>query len=684
MAVLNNTGIRMGASGAGGDAYQIEKSLRFNKDDDAKLSRTFTSAGDQTKFTVSFWFKNCDAGANNYKMFFCVDNSGASNFSLYGGYLGTTFYDAAGSGWAVTANTSATHLFRDPSAWYHIVLSIDTAAGTTNADRQKIWVNSEQLTLTFTTYWDGLMTGNVRGWNTADEHFIGMRGSSYGGNWLAAEYHFIDGQALTPSDFGETNEATGQWVPIEYTGGSYGTNGFYLKFNGTDLGEDSSGNDNHWTANNLSTLVGNGNHASEVSGTPYNVNYPITNMFNGLTNMYIAYSSGTTTWTPDGGLSFTKLRVYLYQSSGTGEITFNWSGGSYTASFTNAIADYDWIDVTSNVTSPVTSISWAPSGIVGPYIGKWEVDDVELIDNSFSVGCDVSTDTPTPFDDEGNGTGNYATWNPLQNGVPASPGVFSQGNLQFYGNVWDITHATIGGLTSGKWYHEFTLSGAPYNQASGSLYNVWGWTSNPNSTSNQSSTDWLGFEDTGWYRNFGSQTDSSTTLVAGDVLSFAVDLDANTFNIRKNNSSVLSGTIGGTVGRPLWPFHMSYNESQSLAIVNFGQRPFAYTPPSGYLALNTYNLDDTEITSGEYEGNGDADGPFVWMNATPATLKIDTTDPATTTVAFDPDDVDPLAGGFKIRNSSTNNGSGTTYYWLATTDNAVESAFKYANAQSNE
>ncbi len=68
------------------------------------------------------------------------------------------------------------------------------------------------------------------------------------------------------------------------------------------------------------------------------------------------------------------------------------------------------------------------------------------------------------------------------------------------------------------------------------------------------------------------------------------------------------------------------------------------------------------------------------MNATPATLKIGTSDPPTSLVTFDPADVDPLAGGFKIRNSSTNNGSGTTYYWLATTNRA----FKYANAQSNE
>jgi len=554
MAVLNNTGIRAGASGAGGDsAYQIEKSLRFNKDDDASLSRTFASAGDQEKFTVSFWFKNCDADANNYKMFFCLDNGGVSNFSLYGGYLSTTFYSPDGSSWAVTMNTSTTYKFRDPSAWYHIVLSIDTSAGSTNADRQKIYINGEQLTLTFTTYWDGLMTGDVDGWNTADEHFIGMRGSSYGGNWLAAEYHFVDGTALDADSFGETNATTGQWVPIEYTGGSYGTNGFYLKFDNTsDLGEDSSGQGNDWTVNNLSTTAGTGN--------------------------------------------------------------------------------------------------------------------------------DSLTDTPTPFDDGGNGTGNYATLNSLHKGANAT---LSNGNLQLVNTTtWGTTIPTIG-VSSGKWYAEVTLSGTITYPAFG-VSSIDGAYVTSYMGQDADSYAWFAYSGGGLYTaaDYTDQTgDWVVDCAADDVIGLALDMDNGTLKYYKDGT--LLGDDNAFTGITGTQFFATCGYSQTEDW-NFGQRPFASTPPTDYLALNTYNLDDTEILSGEYEGNADTDGPVVWMNATPATLKIDTTDPATTTVAFDPDDVDPLAGGFKIRNSSDNNGSGTTYYWLATTDNAVESAFKYANAQTNE
>jgi len=82
-------------------------------------------------------------------------------------------------------------------------------------------------------------------------------------------------------------------------------------------------------------------------------------------------------------------------------------------------------------------------------------------------------------------------------------------------------------------------------------------------------------------------------MSAGGVVSFSVDLDANTFNIRYNNSSILSGTIGGTAGRKLWPFHMSYHATDRKITANFGQRSFKYTPPSGYKALCTQNLPDT-------------------------------------------------------------------------------------------
>jgi hypothetical protein len=127
--------------------------------------------------------------------------------------------------------------------------------------------------------------------------------------------------------------------------GSYGTNGFYLDFadNSTAaaLGTDTSGNGNTWTVNNFSVQAGNGSYVSEVSGTQYGTSYSIVNMFDGATTTYLAAIGTSTTWTPTGGLSFTKLRVRLYQDSGTGQIPLT---GLEEAMFLMQ-PNYTWIDV---------------------------------------------------------------------------------------------------------------------------------------------------------------------------------------------------------------------------------------------------------------------------------------------------------------------------------------------------
>jgi hypothetical protein len=88
------------------------------------------------------------------------------------------------------------------------------------------------------------------------------------------EVNFIDGQALTPSSFGETNAQTGVWQPKAYSG-SYGTNGFYLNFSDNSnttaatLGKDYSGNGNNWTPNNFSVTAGAGNDSLVDSPTSY-------------------------------------------------------------------------------------------------------------------------------------------------------------------------------------------------------------------------------------------------------------------------------------------------------------------------------------------------------------------------------------------------------------------------------
>ena len=218
--------------------------------------------------------------------------------------------------------------------------------------------------------------------------------------------------------------------------------------------------------------------------------------------------------------------------------------------------------------------------------------------NNFSVtagaGNDSLVDTPTPYGTDtgvgGEVRGNYCTLNPLT----TTAGTYTQGNLRFVGaSSWRRSNATIP-LTTGKWYWEVTLGSAPNPTRPGGAYNAFGFGLSTvfNSTNDPSAvTDAVVLADNGYYKNFsGSFTDGGTAFSNGDTLSIAVDLDANTYTFRRNNTQIATGTIGGTAGRELVPIIISYNASYGVMDCNFGQRPFAYTAPSGFKALCTTNL----------------------------------------------------------------------------------------------
>ena len=156
-------------------------------------------------------------------------------------------YDPSAAGGANSIYIASTRLLRDPSSWYHIVIQLDTTQAT-NTDRVKIYVNNERETAFTQTDWpdqnyDSFINNNI-------EHTINVAGSSYSDCYLA-EYHFIDGTALTPSSFGELDEDTNQWKAIKYAG-TYGTNGFFLEFKSSGaLGTDTSGEGNTYASTNL-------------------------------------------------------------------------------------------------------------------------------------------------------------------------------------------------------------------------------------------------------------------------------------------------------------------------------------------------------------------------------------------------------------------------------------------------
>ncbi len=205
---------------AGTSAYNLTNSLRFRSSATAFLNRTPGSASNQQKFTWSGWVKRGTLGAS------------VALFSAPNGTSDTTWFDLlfdANNKLNVSGYTTfwriTTQVFRDPSAWYHIVLAVDTTQATAN-NRIILYVNGTQITAFDTT--NNMAQNANTGINAAAVHYLGRSSGSYFDGYMA-EVNFIDGQALTPSSFGSTNAVTGVWQPAKYTG-TYGTNGFYLPF----------------------------------------------------------------------------------------------------------------------------------------------------------------------------------------------------------------------------------------------------------------------------------------------------------------------------------------------------------------------------------------------------------------------------------------------------------------------
>ena len=233
----------IGAAAAEAGPFQIDRSLRFDRAASSYLNRTPASAGNRRTFTFSCWHKKTGVNSSNRYILFNSYASGSVYFSLEFETEKLKVFD----GGAISGGLATDGLFRDPSAWYHIVCAIDTTDGTA-ANRVKLYVNGVQQTLTGTQP----SQNSDLGINTTTSMLVGAIDASgiyHNLDGYLAETHFIDGQALAPTDFGET-DGNNNWNPKAYSG-SYGTNGFHLDFSDTsDLGADAAGS-NDWTPNNL-------------------------------------------------------------------------------------------------------------------------------------------------------------------------------------------------------------------------------------------------------------------------------------------------------------------------------------------------------------------------------------------------------------------------------------------------
>jgi len=270
----------LGANSSVSGGYNVDNSLRFNSGSDDYLNRTPASAGNRQIWTHSCWVKRTNL--TDFPSLLSAGNDGTEYYFLDGNQLQFYYYTSS-----YVAEIQTTQLFRDVSAWYHIVLSVDTTQAT-SSNRIKIYVNGSQIT-TFNTSTYPPQNTNMDINNTT-AHYIGRYGTGASGlrngNYYLAETYLIDGQQLTPSSFGETDEDTGIWIPKAYTG-TFGTNGFYLEFKDSSaLGDDTSGNNNDFTVNNLTSV-------DQSTDTPTN---------NFCTLNFIQNGNGTTSTLTEGNL----------------------------------------------------------------------------------------------------------------------------------------------------------------------------------------------------------------------------------------------------------------------------------------------------------------------------------------------------------------------------------------------
>ena len=219
--------VRQGVQQAAAGGYSVDNSLRFNAPDQAYLNRTFGTPTNNKIWTCSFWFKiGVQSYSNEGQRFLYAGTAGSDEISINNNGQIEWFYNAGSN----QLKTNA--LFRDPSAWYHIICTADTTQAT-SSDRMKMYVNGTQITDFATASYPGLnQTGQIN--KSSEAHNFGLSFWNSNGRMdgYLAEVHFIDGQALDPTSFGETG-TYGEWKPIEVTGMTYGTNGFYLDFSNT-------------------------------------------------------------------------------------------------------------------------------------------------------------------------------------------------------------------------------------------------------------------------------------------------------------------------------------------------------------------------------------------------------------------------------------------------------------------
>jgi hypothetical protein len=650
----------------------VNNSLRFRKSASASLTRTPTAVGNTKTFTFSTWLKRGQISSDH--SFFTSGNAAPNPRASFEFITATDALYISfnnGSGW-VGLTTSA--VYRDPSAWYHIVVAVDTTQATAS-NRVKLYVNGSQVTAFSSATYPN--QNDDTSFNTTVPQALGYyipSPSQYFDGYMT-EVYMIDGQALTPNSFGTSN-GLGVWQPIRY-GGSYGTNGFYLPFTGsTSYAASFNGSSQYLQTGNATNLSlgtgdftiegwfnragGSNNGVFQLSTTVGGFSTSTSNTLSvnfGANTTFGIYAAGNATNTTVPNIGTNNWNHFALVRSGTTTTAYlngrfvvsvsdstNYTGtylvvgGYYSTSYTwnGSISNFRIVKGTALYTTgfnpsttPLTAISGTQfltlqnATIIDsstnaysitnngsmvttqsfPFTGSIAQDKSPAGNNwttnnfgtQVTSNIDSMTDVPTLTSAT---TANYCVWSPINK---SSTQNVTNGNLTASssgGTSYGALCATMG-VSSGKWYWEmtYTRNGSTNSPVIGFGNDLFNYTNPP--------SGYLGSDlNAGGINVFNgnaainaTSTAYGSAIASNDVVMFAMDLDNRKFYIGKNGTWFNSGNpVAGTnqwpysatiVGSTFFPAVNMFNDS---AATNFGQQPFVYTPPTGFLALNTFNL----------------------------------------------------------------------------------------------
>jgi hypothetical protein len=589
----------------GDDGYQISRSVRLRSSATSYFNRTPAGAGNRQKWTWSAWGKMGDVSGSTMNLFGSGDGTTSNYTRLQFVTSNIQFINVIGG--ASAGSWQSTSVYRDPSAWYHIVVAYDSTNATA-ANRMILYVNGVAVTGSFST----AVTLNANTWiNSTNAHYTGRESysaSAYLDGYLT-EVNFIDGQALTPSSFGETDAVTGVWKPKKYAG-TYGTNGFYLPFS-DNSSTPSLGYDQKSASAKHVTMVdsGTGGQATVFAGAGAFVNSTIS-----TSDASVPASTGNYLNVTFANVPVTStLNIYTDSAFGWGTSSGMYVNGTLltagNVTVTSVSGMYQWaVNIGALGLTKLTSLR--TNAAVGgrerlygvqvdgatllPTANDWFPNNISL---TAGVTYDSMIDTPTAYADGGNGRGNYCVLNGANNGYGTT--TLSQGNLYAVASAPVATEGmAVGtiGMSTGKWYWEVNVVSVNTTYSYGCSIGI----------GNLSTTTGVGMPNASYAYNAktGNKLSSTGSFVdaaygasytANDVIGVAFDADAGTLTFYKNNVS--QGTAFTGIASSTWFARFGSNDGCTLAF-NFGQRPFAYTPPTGFKALNTQNLPDATIKAG--------------------------------------------------------------------------------------